>query len=286
MSGNRNKKWLIIAGVIVAVVAVALGVYLLVSKSPVSAADYSQATTSAQEVADQYTAFNNAGQEYVTIAGKRGDAATLEAIDDRMQDALTQLKTSSETLSHAAALRDSEVKKAYSAYETKAQKFAVLADEYAISIPLYVSMQDTCSQIGAAIDVSNLLKELMLFAESAKAQSKADVLAVFDMKAGDCISAASKLKDSGTNTFAELGDLYFSTLTDTRKATEARFDETATLGAQKATANYQATNRTIENEAETQIGKIAEKQKQDAKDTDYTEEVKHLVSLLRVKASQ
>jgi len=266
----------------VAVVLAALIVTLIVlfAKPAATADDYKQAIANADTVAEQYEAFNDAAQALVTSAGMQNDATTTKQLTATMNTALDNLNRTRADLASSPAVKQASTEDEYKAYSEKADRFDALTQKYRVSIPLYVSMRDTCGKIGK-VDASNVLQELQSLTESLTDTSKEGALARFDAKTGDCIAAATKLNNTGDDSFAKLGGLFATMLKNLRTATETHFNEASSIGSDRAFVNYQAAMKKNETDMSASLNAIAEQQKTEGKESDYKVEIEALSKALK-----
>lgn len=279
---NRRKLWITLSVAAVVIVAAVVTLVFVFAKPAANTEDYAKATITAQEVAKQYKAFNDAGQALVSGAGQDGAAATTTQLTAKLDEAFDAMSVAQKELAASPAVKQDGTDEAFKAYDAKAQKFTKLAEQYRVSIPLYAAMRETCSQIGK-VTVSNLLEEVKMLSESILDQSKDATLARFDKQTGGCINAATKLNDSGSDSFARLGGLFATFLTDMRTATETRFDDTDKIGASKAKANYDAAGRASDTKAVETLKSISEQQTSDNEATEYEAEIASLIKSLEAK---
>jgi len=277
---KKAKAWIIVGSIAIGVIAI-VGIVLLVLNLSVSKEDYTKAAASAENITKQTEAFNKAGQAYANAGLAKVDDARLKELAAGMDTSLTSLLAGHNDLSKSPALRNVEVKQAYDAYNKKATVFQGIATGYNTSIPLYVTMMNTCSKIGADTDIFAQIKELTAFLAGF---TKEQALERFDTKSSGCIEAASTLDKSGEDSFAKVGGVFFTSLTNTRKAIVARYDEQATLGRDKAELNYVRANSASEIAAEKALKEASALQKKEGEEGDYTAELKQLTQILKDKS--
>lgn len=277
---SRRKLWITLSAIAVVVIALIVTLIVVFAKPPATAEDYEKAATNAQSVATQYKAFNDAAQALVTSAGTQNDAATVAQLTTTMNTTLDDLNQTRAELEKSPAVKQGATEAEFKAYNVKAERFEVLAGKYRVSIPLYVTMRDTCGKIGK-VDASNILQEVQDLADSLTDTSKEGALARFDAKTGDCIAAATKLNDSGDDSFAKLGGVFATMLTDLRSATETHFNEASSLGDDKAFVNYQAAMKKVETNTAASLKDVSEQQKTEGDESDYKAEIEALVTVLK-----
>lgn len=283
---NHRKAWIIGGGIVAGVAVLAAVAVLLVffiSGQSVTKEDYAKAEALTTDISKQSDAYGTALQAYTAAVGQRADKATLEDLSTRTNTALDTVLTSQNGLSQSPALRNIQVKLSYDAYNKKAQTFKEVATGYRTSIPLFVTMFDTCSTAFGTPDPSkNIFAAIQDVAQQAldlaNGVTKAEALNRFDTKGKDCIAAATTLQNSGTNSFAQLGGFLAQSYADTRAGIVARYDN----------PNYDAeavqNQRNADNDKK--IEAIKEQLNKEATDSDYTTELKNLNQLLADQAAK
>ncbi len=284
---NSRKKW-IIGGSIVAGVAVLAVVGVLVANFIVSQSvtkeDYTKAAALTTDINKQSDAYGEALQAYTAAVGQQADKATLDDLSARTNTALDAVLASQDNLSRSPALRNTQVKQAYDAYNKKAQAFKDVATGYRTSIPLFVTMFDTCNKAFGTPDPSkNIFAALNAFTQQVLdfangGLTKTEALNRFDTMGKGCIAAATNLQNSGTNGFAQLGAFVASSYANTRAGIVARYDN----------PNYdtQAVQAQRNAENDKKLAAIKEQLNKEATDSDYTAELKTLNQLLTDQAAK
>ena len=280
---NRRKLWIILSIAIAAVVAIVITLVVVFARPAASAQDYAEAATTAGKVSEQHKAFEASAQGLVSGAGTGIDATTIADLTAKMNAALDGFKQAQTALKDSPAVKQTSTEQAFNAYDKKAQNYTVLAEKYRTSIPLYAAMRDSCSQIGK-VTASNLFSEIKTLIDRLEDPSKEGTLKRFDAQAGGCLTAAEKLRDSGDDSFAKLGGVFATLLTDIRAATVTRFDETASLGYDNAALNYAKANSSIETAAADTTRAVAAQQKEEGEAADFSTELEELTKLLKAKS--
>lgn len=280
MAKSTSEKLKLVGWAALAIASLAVILYFLLFTG-VAQEDYKTAAKDAQQISEQNDAFTKAAQKYIALANTTFDPATARTLDASLQNSLAQILEAKKEISSSAALRDFQVKQAYDDYATKAEKSDTLYTSYVKTIPLYADMYSSCRQI-SQVDETNIFKQLQIYAEKLQVRNKVEALAVFDKQMGECLAKSQKLKDAGSDTFADTGAIFYTTLTSFRQSLAARYDEAAKLGNDAATERYEAALEEAVDIAAQSIAKAKVKQ-DEAATFDYAEEIKKLHTTLEAK---
>ncbi len=280
---SHKKRWFIIGGSVAVLALIIAALVIIVPGLSVSKEDYTNAAKDAQSVSGKYEEFSKTAQEYASLANTQADKETLATINTAMTTQYDELKVAKKALDESPALRDFETMQAYNAYSDKANKFITLADGYVKSIPFYVTMMDTCKDTGNG--GANVFDQLTDFANRLQIQTKEDALKYREAKFASCLEAATKLNESGTNTFAQVGKVYVDMINSNGDAYELQFDEAKTLGDAKANENYKAALKKSEADSKEAITTISEKQKEEGEAAEFSKELESLIAVLKKKSA-